>query len=147
MKKAICNLLILTGALLFMSSGAIAAECSGAWQVLPNHTIGLDGACKILGLDTNQAVCQPGQQYATYCDDTTGGRYRTCQSNVPCNQERSNALNNGELKNDRRSDHRDDYREDKGDQARDCTKWDFTTNRPCPEGKTNRDCQKGCDGI
>lgn len=145
MKKAICNALILTGVFLLMSSGAIAAECSGSWQVLPNYNSELGGACAALGLDTNQAVCQPGQQYATLCDDISGGRYRTCQSKTPCTQEMRDGYNTGEAGIERKNVHQDDYREE--DQARDCTKWDFTSNRPCPAGKTNRDCQKGCDGI
>ena len=31
---------------------------------------------------------QRGQRFATYCDDASGGRYRVCQSNVPCGQDR-----------------------------------------------------------
>ncbi len=88
MKKGVCTALIILATLSFMHSGATAAECSGAWRVLPHYNPGYGGACASLGLNTHQAVCQPGQRYATYCDDASGGRYRVCQSNVPCSRER-----------------------------------------------------------
>ncbi len=112
MKNTICAALVVAGAFLFQFSAAYAAECSGSWQVLPNYKSSGGGPCAAIGLDTHQATCQPGQRYATYCDDASGGRYRVCQSNIPCGE-------------DRRRDHRDDdrYREDdrdyRGDTYRD----------------------------
>lgn len=86
MKKSLVKALVLTGLTLLVSSSAIAAECSGSWRVMPNYNPGSGGVCAALGLNTHQAVCQPGQRFATYCDDASGGRYRTCQSSIPCSR-------------------------------------------------------------
>lgn len=175
MKKAVCAALVLASTLFMMSSAAIAAECSGSWRVLPIYNPGAGGPCAAIGLNTHQAVCEPGQRYATYCDDASGGRYRICQSNVVCSGDRQRGpgydghrYNSGEdwnyrrdyrdeRRDDRWDDRRDrhdvrwDYREDQRNttrqyRSRDCTNWDFNTNRPCAPGMINRDCQKGCDG-
>lgn len=106
MKNAFCAALVVAGALLFQFSAAHAAECSGSWQVLPNYKSGGGGPCAAIGLNTHQATCQPGQRYATYCDDASGGRYRVCQSNVPCGQER----HGNDQYDDRYRDDRRDYR-------------------------------------
>jgi hypothetical protein len=99
---------------LLLSTAAIAAECSGSWQTLPNYKPGQGGACAAIGLNTHQAVCQGGQRYATYCDDASGGRYRTCQSNIPCGDDR------GRRDSRDRYDDRDsrDYRDYPPDQYR-----------------------------
>lgn len=94
MKKTTYNALVFASALLFVSSGAVAAECSGAWSVLPNYAPGSGGACAALGLNTYQAVCLPNQRYAAYCDDTSGGQYRICQSNISCIQEKHDGYSN-----------------------------------------------------
>jgi len=86
MKKTLSSTLVIATFLLLMSSAAIAAECSGSWKVLPNYIPGSGGACAVVGLDTHQATCQYGQNYATYCDDSSGGRFRICKSNLPCPQ-------------------------------------------------------------
>jgi hypothetical protein len=175
MKKAVCAALVLASTLFLMSSAAIAAECSGSWSYLPNYSPGAGGPCAIIGLNTHQAVCQPGQRYATYCDDASGGRYRTCQSNIPCSRDPQRGYaydDSSRYDSGRDRDHRRDYRdgqrddrrdyrrdryEDRGDyrdnrrdgyqdRSRDCTNWDYNTNRPCAPGTINRDCLKGCDG-
>lgn len=92
MKTKMHHLLLAIGILCigsFLWSPAVfAAECSGSWQVLPNYTPGQGGVCAAIGLNTHQAVCQRGQRFATYCDDASGARYRTCQSNIPCGDDR-----------------------------------------------------------
>ncbi len=40
--------------------------------------------CADLGLDTDRAVCRPGDRFATYCDDKGGGYLRTCTSAFRC---------------------------------------------------------------
>lgn len=165
MKKIVCNTLVFAGALLLLSSVAVAAECSGAWSILPNYIPGSGGACAALGLNTHQAVCQPGQKYATYCDDTSGGRYRICQSNVPCYRGQYDGHTNPGFRDDceysrderwishdDRSDnwhyrgYRNNPRDDRRNQAPACTQWDYNLNRPCAAGTVNRDCRNGCDG-
>jgi len=175
MKKAVCTALVLASALLLMSSAAMAAECSGSWSVLPSYTPGTGGVCAAIGLNTHQAVCEPGQRYATYCDDASGGRYRICQSNILCSRDHhqrgygddGHRYISGEdwdhrrdyrderrddywdYRRDRRDDrwdYRDNQRDSYQDRSRDCTNWDFNTNRPCAPGMINRDCQNGCDG-
>lgn len=152
MKNTLYKALVLAGTLLLMATGANAAECSGSWQVMRNYNPGSGGVCAALGLNTNQATCQPGQKYATYCDDAGGGRYRTCQSNILCSRERrdgyggSGFRDNSDNYRDDRYDRRDDRRDNRRNQAPDCTQWDFSANRPCAAGTINRDCQKGCDG-
>jgi len=83
MKKAVFFGLTLAAVLTVMASAASAADCSGAWQVNRYYTPGTGGVCAAMGLDTHRAVCLPGQRFATYCDDASGGRFRTCQSNIP----------------------------------------------------------------
>ena len=186
MKNARCTALVLASALVLMSSAAMAAECSGSWSVLPSYIPGTGGVCAAIGLNTHQAVCEPGQRYATYCDDASGGRYRICQSNILCSRDHRQGgsgydgyrdISDGDwdhrrdYRDDRRDDYWDyrrdrqddrwDYRRDRRDdrweyrdhrrdtyqdRSRDCTNWDFNTNRPCAPGTINRDCQKGCDG-
>jgi len=41
-------------------------------------------SCAQLGLDSNRAVCRPGDRFALLCDDIRGGRVRTCQSHYRC---------------------------------------------------------------
>lgn len=147
MHIAFCSTLFLS-TLLFISSAAIAAECSGSWQVLRNYNPGSGGVCASLGLNTHQAVCQAGQRYATYCDDASGGRYRTCQSSILCSRDHRNNSGNGGFRDNSENSRNDrwDFRDVQRDDHRDCTQWDFTANRPCAYGTINRDCQKGCDG-
>jgi hypothetical protein len=66
-------------ALFAFSAPAFAAnECPST----PYRNLGK--SCADLGLDTNRAVCRPGQRYALMCDDAVGGRVRTCQSPIRC---------------------------------------------------------------
>lgn len=178
MKNALYSTFILISALLLMSSSASAAECSGSWQVLHNYRGGAGGPCAAIGLNTHQATCQPGQRYATYCDDASGGRYRICQSNIACSRDRRGGYGydgsrddsrdsrdgrydrrdgrndqwddrhyrRGDRRDTYRDDRRDTYRDDRRSPTQDCTQWDFSANRPCPPGTTNRDCQKDCGG-
>jgi len=169
MKHSLGMGFVVAGAMLLISSAAMAFECSGSWRVLPNYRPGSGGVCAALGLNTHRAVCQPGQRYATYCDDTSGGRYRTCQSNIPCSSMQRYPGHRGydddsryyrydydgqrDYRYDRRDDYRDyhdDYRQRKPDRQPDrqpdCTHWDYNANRPCPPGTINRDCRNGCDG-
>lgn len=154
-------MVVLTGTV----SAAVAAECSGAWRVLPNYRGGGGGPCAAIGLNTHQAVCQPGQRYATYCDDASGGRYRTCQSSIPCYRggygdddgyrDRDDWRDDRRgWRYDRREDHhdwrdsrRDDYRHERRNYGFDCTRWDYQANRPCPPGTVNRDCRNDCGRI
>lgn len=89
--KSFQNLTKLTGLVvgsLLISTVAIAAECSGPWQKRQGHQSSQIAACAAMGLDSNRAVCQPGQQFATYCDDTSDGRYRVCPSTIVCIENR-----------------------------------------------------------
>lgn len=88
MTKKIRAVCLYTAAVFFFAASgpAIGAECSGSYTPLPNYRPGSGGACAAIGLNTHQAVCQPGQKYATYCDDSKKG-YRTCQSNIPCGRQ------------------------------------------------------------
>ena len=126
----------------------------------------LTGPCAAIGLDTHRAVCQPGQRFATYCDDASGGRYRTCQSDIPCggrgygrdDRYRDDGYGRYQYNDDRRYReerwYRDDrYRDRRGwddngryryDRVPDCTRWDYQHNRPCPPGTINRDCHGDC---
>ncbi|KGO33064.1 MAG: hypothetical protein WBN83_00775 [Desulfoprunum sp.] len=115
MKNAICAALVVAGALLFQVPAAYAAECSGSWQVLPNYKPGSGGVCAAIGLNTNQPTCRRGQRFATYCDDASGGRYRVCQSNVPCGQERHRDRQYNERYRDDRQDYRGERYPDSGD--------------------------------
>lgn len=159
MKRTVYLSLSLAAALVLMTSAAMAAECSGSWRVLPHYVPGTGGVCAAIGLNTHQAVCRPGQRYATYCDDASGGRYRTCQSNIPCWGGRGYGGRDGygggydrwDYRYDRRDDRRDwyDYRGDRYRDYRyrrgpDCTRWDFQANRPCPPGRINSDCRNDC---
>jgi hypothetical protein len=151
---------------LFYFSSAFAADCSGSWRVLPGYSPGSGGACAALGLNTHQPTCQPGQHFATLCDDASGGRYRICQSSIPCSphkygkkQERHKSFSQDERGprwdvDDRRfgrSPHwperhepkkprRDNYRQP----GLACTHWDYSANRPCPPGTINLDCRSDC---
>lgn len=93
MKKLVYKALISASVLLLMSSAAIANQCSGPYNVLRNYNPGSGGPCAALGLNAHQGVILPGQNYITYCDDTTGGRYRTCQSAIPHNRDRYDGYN------------------------------------------------------
>ena len=163
MKMATCNAIVLASALVLMSSTAIAAEYSGSWQVLQNHNRRSSRACEALGLTRYQAVCQPGQRYATYCEDARGGRYRIRQTDIVCSPDHREGNRNGgfrdnsensrddrwDLRDNRRDayrDHRDGNRDDRRNQVQDCTQWDNTANRPCAPGTINRDCRNSCDG-
>ena len=171
MNKKVFLSLTLAVALALTASAASAAECSGAWRVLPRYNSGAGGPCAAIGLDTHQAVCQPGQRFATYCDDASGGRYRTCQSDIPCggrgygrdDRYRDDGYGRYQYNDDRRyreerwyrdDRYRDDhYRDRRGwddnnryrnDRVPDCTRWDYQHNRPCPPGTINRDCHGDC---
>jgi len=157
MKKTVFFGLTLAAALTLMASTASAAECSGGWRVLPYYNSGSGGPCAAIGLDTHRAVCQPGQRYATYCDDASGGRYRTCQSNIPCGGRGYGGHDGYRDRYDRYDDRRDYYDDrwhNRGgwgggyqyryDRVPDCTRWDYQHNRPCPPGTINRDCRNDC---
>jgi len=115
MKNAFCAAVVVAGAFLFQFSAAHAAECSGSWQVVPNYNAGSGGPCAAIGLDTHRATCQPGQRYATYCDDASGGRYRVCQSDVPCGQDRHRDYRDDDRYRDDRRDYRGDHYRNSGD--------------------------------
>ncbi len=61
-----------------------AFDCNGNWNILKNYNPRQGAPCQILGLDTHQGTCQPGQKYETLCDDAANGQYRTCQNTTPC---------------------------------------------------------------
>lgn len=157
MKKTVFFGLTLAVALTVMASAASAADCSGSWQVNPYYTPGTGGVCASMGLDTHRAVCQPGHRFATYCDDASGGRFRTCQSNIPCGgrgyggrDRYRDRYDRWDYRDDRR-DYYDDRWHDRRDGNRyrydrvpDCTRWDYQHNRPCPPGTVNSDCRNDC---
>jgi hypothetical protein len=153
-------------ALVFFSS-AFAADCSGSWQVLPGYSPGTGGACAVLGLNTHQPTCQPGQRLATLCDDASGGRYRICQSSIACTPQKYGKAQHQRYRDFRqeergqrwdadgrglgRSPHwseRHEPRKPRRDNSRQpalsCTHWDYSANRPCPPGMVNLDCRSGC---
>jgi hypothetical protein len=165
MKKTACISVMLMVVLMGTVSMAVASECSGGWRVLPNYRGG-GGACAAIGLNTHQAVCQPGQRYATYCDDASGGRYRICQSNISCygggyrddygyrdhdddwrDDRREWRYDRREKRHDWRESRRDDYRDERRVYGFDCSQWDYQANRPCPPGTVNRDCRNDCGRI
>jgi len=105
---------------LFVVSNGHTADCVGQWKKIPNYKQKMGAPCKALGLDTHKGTCQPGQEYETLCDDSKGGLYRTCQGPTPCNSFPTVRIKN-------------------------CGNWDFTHNRPCPQGYVNQDCKDGCE--
>lgn len=77
---------VLVTLLLSGLSQAGKSQCDGVqWDRLANYQPGSGGACKVIGLDTNKAVCPYYEEdsfgcgYTTYCDDASGGRYRLCR--------------------------------------------------------------------
>lgn len=101
--KSFQNLVKITGLVagsLLISTVAIAAECSGPWQVLQSQQSSQIAACAAMGLDTNRAVCQPGQRFATFCDDASGGRYRVCPSTIVCIENRGHRNRRDDPRND-----------------------------------------------
>ena len=150
---------------IFSALPVYSSDCSGGWNVLPNYQPGLGGPCKLLGLDTNRGVCQPGYAYETLCDDASNGRYRTCQGprrcsggydqgppqNVDCrywDYKRNRPCPSGRVNNDCRGDCESlPYQQQPQQypqQNVDCRYWDYRQNRPCPPGYINKDCQGGC---
>lgn len=117
-----CTLLIFT-IMLFTASTGFAADCGGGWKVIPNYRNSMGAPCGYLGLDPHKGVCQPGQAYVTLCDDTSGGRYKTCTGSTPCGQQ---AVPVAPVQQP-------------------CTSWDYAYNRPCPQGYVNYDCKGGCE--
>ena len=102
------------------------SDCPGHnWQVIPNYSKGKGGPCQILGLNSHQGVCQPGQVFETLCDDIAGGKYKTCQGPRPCNGSQQVAPPRP--------------------QQNDCTHWDYSYNQPCPPGYRNHDCRGNCE--
>ena len=150
MNKTVFFGLTLAAALTLSASAASAAECSGGWRVNPYYTPGTGGVCAAMGLDTHRAVCLPGQRYATYCDDASGGRYRTCQSNIPCGgrgyRDRYDRWDDYDGRRHERRGWDDGYRY-RYDRVPDCTRWDYQHNRPCPPGTINRDCYGDCGRV
>ena len=122
MHKNTFFVLVATSLFLLFTSVAYAADCppTAPWSKIPNYKQSMGTPCRALGLDTHNGVCQPGQAYETLCDDTKGGRYKTCQGRNRCG----------------------------GNQvapAQNCKNWDYNYNRPCPQGFVNFDCQGGCE--
>ncbi len=64
--------------------------------------------CADLGLDTDRAVCRPGDRYAMHCDDRGGGHVRTCPSSRRCEDTANSGGDRGPggSRNDHRGDHR-----------------------------------------
>ena len=119
MKRFTVGILATFILLFLISSTGYSADCVGQWKRIPNYKQSMGAPCKALGLDTHRGTCQPGQAYETLCDDSSGGLYRTCQGPTPCTT--TSGLNNN------------------------CGNWDFTYNRPCPQGYVNLDCQGACE--
>jgi len=118
--------LLFTTSLFVFSSTAQAADCPGPWQVLPSNYAGRGAPCRVLGLDSNQGVCQPGKVYETLCDDTTENRFKTCPGPRLCNTQ---------------------VGPPSGVPQYDCSNWDFEANAPCPPGTVNSDCRGGCQSV
>ena len=53
MNRTTCFSFILAVVMACMASAAAAAECSGAWRVLPNYRGGAGGPCVAIGLNTH----------------------------------------------------------------------------------------------
>ncbi len=64
--------------MLFTVPAFAANECAGT----PYRNLGK--SCADLGLDSNRAVCRPGDRVALMCDDTAQGQVRTCRTNIRC---------------------------------------------------------------
>jgi len=125
MRKALFIVSLLLLQVGFLAYTVSAADCSGSYKVYPDYQPGYGGPCKMLGLDAHKGVCRPGYSHETLCDDTSGGRYRTCQGSVKCGGGGNNnnvAPNTG------------------------CN-WDFNTGKACPSGYFNYDCSGGCGKI
>lgn len=136
MKKKIMYFLVVLLGTLASSSLAVAADCSGGWQVVPNYNPSSGGPCASIGLNTHQGVCQPGQRYETLCDDASGGRYRVCQGSRECYDDRDRGRGGDDFfGGDRRRAPRDS----------DCRGWDYLYDQPCPRGYVNDDCRGGCE--
>lgn len=103
------------------------ADCPGNdWQTIPNYSPGHGGPCQILGLNSQEGVCQPGYAFETLCDDIADGKYKTCQGPRPCNGHSRPAASPYPQQND-------------------CRFWDYYYNQPCPYGFINYDCRGGCE--
>ncbi len=123
MRKMILAFTICLMHISLLSLPAQGADCSGGWKVMPKYSPGHGGPCKLLGLNSRQGVCQPGYAFETLCDDSSGGRYKTCQGARPCSGSQVVAP---------------PPRQD------DCTRWDYDYNQPCPPGYINHDCRGNC---
>jgi hypothetical protein len=132
MKKALFIVSLLLLQVGFLAYTVSAGDCSGNYTVLRNYQPGHGGPCKMLGLDSHQGVCQAGYAYETLCDDTSGGRYKTCQGPRACN---SNSVT------------QPSQPAQPAQPQPNCTSWDYSANRPCPTGYINRDCSGGCGKI
>lgn len=124
-KRVVFVLMILSIATGISQTVYAAMDCSGGWNVLPNYKGG-GGPCKVLGLNSRVGTCQSGHAYETLCDDTKGGRYRTCQGPRKCNVAPPQ------------------YKTPPVKQTP-CTTWDYVYNQPCPRGYVNKDCRGGCE--
>lgn len=120
MKTRHLLLLALLSVLVIPASNSLAGDCGGSWQVLKNR--GGQSPCRALGLDSKRGTCRPGDTYETLCDDAKNGRYKICQGSRLCSGQ---AAPQGNKNN--------------------CSNWDYTYNRPCPQGYTNSDCRGGCE--
>lgn len=138
----------------FLLSDAVASDCSGGWRKLSNYRPGQGGPCAMLGLNSNRGVCRPGDRFETYCDDRSGGEYRTCQGPRRCQdnrgRDRDNRSGNYEKPYRRDRDHRSDSyenynRRENSYSDRRCRNWDYHYNSPCPPGFYNDDCRGSCE--
>lgn len=136
-----------------LPSSSSGADCTGPWQKIPGYTKSMGHPCRALGLDSNRGTCRPGDAYETLCDDTTEGRYRTCQGPERCGADRpekSRRCREWDFVYDEPCPEGYVNVDCKGhcertDRRRDCSNWDFEYNRPCPEGYVNPDCRGRCE--
>lgn len=116
--KTLSSSILLLVLLAYARPSPAAWDCNGPWKVMRNSKT---SPRKTLGLNSRTGTCRPGDRVEVFCDDDKGGKYRTCRGSRRC------------------------YTAD--GKGRDCTHWDYSSYRPCPEGYRNYDCYGGCDGY
>jgi len=125
-------------------------NCRGDFSVLPGFR-GPGGACAQMGLNSRAGTCVPGEPFEIFCDDASGGRYRTCEGTRRCGGRFNNRPDNagpgweGGWYHGRPMPPPARPEPPPPNRPADCTTWDFDANRPCPPGRINRDCRGDCE--
>ena len=98
-------------------------------------------SCRSIGLNSNQAICRPGDRVAQLCDDKKGGWIRTCNSGIAC------ANQPAPVDRPEKGTWQGEFVYFKGD-WRHCSTLRFNKKRQplrfCDSGRSNPDCRGKC---